>query len=183
MLLWSPSLRAPSRMPQPLTGRYSPVSRILVGRALRAFADGYVSLLLPFYLTACGYTPLEIGALVTATLLGSGVLTLATGFVAHRYHGRTMLLAAAWLMIATGIAFSAFTAFWPLVVVAFVGTMNPSSGDSLTKPSSRRRLSHTGRPTATSRATTSKMRSRSTRTLGFFSMMASSDRACRRLAS
>jgi hypothetical protein len=32
-------------------------------------------------------------------------------------------------MIATGLGFAAFTGFWPLLVVAFVGTMNPSSGD------------------------------------------------------
>ncbi|MGE5523287.1 MAG: MFS transporter [Rhodospirillaceae bacterium] len=121
----------------------SRVTRILVGRALRAFADGYVSLLLPFYLTACGHTPLEIGVLVTATLLGSGVLTLLTGYVAHRYHARTMLLAAAWLMTATGIAFSGVTAFWPLLIVAFVGTMNPSSGDvSIFLPLEQAMLAH-----------------------------------------
>jgi MFS family permease len=132
-----------SRMPQSPAGPYSPVSRILTGRALRAFADGYVSLLLPFYLTACGYSPLEIGVLVTATLLGSGALTLATGLVAHRYHGRTLLLAAAWLMIATGVAFSGATAFWPLLIIAFVGTMNPSSGDvSVFLPLEQAMLAH-----------------------------------------
>jgi MFS family permease len=131
-----------TRMTSP-AGPSSPVSRILTGRTLRAFADGYVSLLLPFYLTACGYTPIEIGVLVTATLLGSGALTLASGFLAHRYHGRTMLLAASWLMIATGIAFSGVTAFWPLLIVAFVGTMNPSSGDvSVFLPLEQAMLAH-----------------------------------------
>jgi MFS family permease len=32
-------------------------------------------------------------------------------------------------MIATGIGFSALASFWPLLIVAFVGTLNPSSGD------------------------------------------------------
>jgi predicted MFS family arabinose efflux permease len=32
-------------------------------------------------------------------------------------------------MVLTGIAFSTFEDFWPLLVVAFVGTLNPSSGD------------------------------------------------------
>ena len=48
---------------------------------------------------------------------------------------------------------------------------NASSGDSLANPSSSRRLSHTGRPTATSRSTTSKIRSLSIWIRGFFSTM------------
>src|SRR5437762_2482921 len=32
-------------------------------------------------------------------------------------------------MAATGLGFAFVTAFWPLLVIAFVGTLNPSSGD------------------------------------------------------
>lgn len=102
---------------------------ILWTRALRAFGDGFVSLLLPFYLTLLGFSALEVGTIVTGTLLGSGALTLAMGFVAHRYRGRSLLLAASVLMSATGVAFVAVTDFWPLLLIAFVGTLNPSSGD------------------------------------------------------
>ncbi len=52
---------------------------LLAARGLRAFGDGYVSLLLPYYLTLLGYGALEIGAIVTATLLGSGCMTLGVG--------------------------------------------------------------------------------------------------------
>ena len=54
---------------------------LLAARAVRAFGDGYVSLLLPYYLTLLGYSALQIGLLVTATLLGSGLMTLAIGFI------------------------------------------------------------------------------------------------------
>jgi MFS family permease len=104
-------------------------NRILVARGLRAFADGYVSLLLPLYLLELGYSPLQIGILATATLLGSGLLTLLVGLRGHRYHYRSVLLAATLLMTATGIGFASFTQFWPLLLVAVVGTLNPSSGD------------------------------------------------------
>ncbi|HET9653275.1 MAG TPA: MFS transporter, partial [Usitatibacter sp.] len=103
--------------------------RLLAARALRAFGDGYVSLLLPLYLLHLGYAPLEVGVIATTTLVGSGVLTLAVGLHAHRFHYRSLLLAATVLLAATGIAFAGVTAFWPLLVVAFVGTLNPSSGD------------------------------------------------------
>ena len=52
------------------------LARLLWVRGLRAFADGYISLLLPLYLIALGFGPLEVGIIATSTLLGSGVLTL-----------------------------------------------------------------------------------------------------------
>jgi MFS family permease len=108
----------------------SPDARLLFWvRALRAFGDGYISLLLPYYLLTLGFDAFQVGAIATATLLGSGLLTLAVGFVAYRFNYRTLLTAAALLMIGTGIGFAALQDFWPLLVVAFVGTMNPSSGD------------------------------------------------------
>jgi hypothetical protein len=39
------------------------------------------------------------------------------------------LLAASLLMLATGIGFSAAPGFWPLLLIAFAGTLNPSAGD------------------------------------------------------
>src|SRR5260221_2606324 len=103
--------------------------RLLWARGLRAFGDGYVSLLLPLYLIPVGLTPLEVGAIATGTLLGSGLLTLLVGLHAWRLRLRTLLLMAAALMAATGLGFAVLTDFWPLFVIAVVGTLNPSSGD------------------------------------------------------
>src|SRR3954451_24085722 len=105
------------------------ITRILVGRGLRSVADGFVALLLPVHLARLGYGALEVGLLATATLLGSALLTLALGYAGHRIRLRQGLLAAALLMAATGLGFAGLDAFWPLLVVAFVGTVNPSSGD------------------------------------------------------
>jgi len=102
---------------------------VLVARGLRAFGDGYVSLLLPVYLLTLGWSPFEVGVVATATLIGSGALALGIGLQAHRHAIRTLLLAATVLMAATGLGFATFTDFWPLLVVAIVGTLNPSSGD------------------------------------------------------
>lgn len=102
---------------------------LLAARALRAFGDGFVSLLLPFYLTLLGHNAFEVGVIVTATLLGSGAMTLAAGFVAHRYRQRSLLLAASVLAAATGTALSVAADFWPLLLIAAMGTLNPSIGD------------------------------------------------------
>jgi len=104
-------------------------SIVLAARGVRALADGFVSLTLPLYLLALGYTPFEVGLLSTATLLGSAALSLTAGVYATRIGYRHALLGAALLMMVTGIAFAGVRGFWPLLVVAFVGTLNPSSGD------------------------------------------------------
>ena len=107
----------------------SPVDRLLAAKASRAFGDGYVSLLLPAYLLDRGFTPWQVGLVATATLLGSGLLTLLIGLNAYRYPNRLLLLSATALMAATGLGFAFVTDFWPLLLVAFVGTLNPSGGD------------------------------------------------------
>ena len=106
------------------------VSLILAARGVRALGDGFVSLTLPLYLLALGYRPLQVGLVSTATLLGSAVLSLAVGAYAARIGYRRALLGVALLMLATGVAFAGVRDFWPLLVVAFVGTLNPSSGDA-----------------------------------------------------
>jgi len=96
---------------------------------VRAFADGVVSVLLPAYLTALGMSALEVGAIATATLLGSAALTLAIGLLAHRAPARALLLGACALMAGTGVGFATLDGFVPLLALAVVGTLNPTAGD------------------------------------------------------
>src|ERR1700736_3364083 len=98
-------------------------------RAARGFGDGFAALILPAYLSALGFGPVRIGIVAAAALLGSAVLTLAIGLIAPRYDLRTLLLACAGLMIATGVAFPSSQHFVFIALIAFIGTMNPSTGD------------------------------------------------------
>jgi MFS family permease len=103
--------------------------RLVWAKGLRAVGDGYVSILLPAYLLALGNSPFDVGVLTTATLLGSAGLTLLVGMTISRFGHRRALLAASVLMILTGLGFATVQVFWPLLLIAFVGTLNPSSGD------------------------------------------------------
>ena len=120
---------------------------LLTTRALRGLADGAVSVLLPGYLTAIGFSPLRVGAIVFGTLLGSAALTLWVGLATDRLGRRRVLLAACALMLVTGIGFATTTSFWPLFVVAVVGTLNPSAGDvSLFLPVEQAALAEAAEP-------------------------------------
>jgi MFS family permease len=102
---------------------------IVIARAVRGFADGFASVLLARYLLELGFSGLQIGLLVTATLIGSAVLTLVAGLRLSRFSARSLLLWSCALMAATGVGFGTVTWFWPLLLVGFVGTLNPSGGD------------------------------------------------------
>jgi MFS family permease len=110
-------------------GTTADAGRLLAARAVRGFGDGFVSILLAVYLAALGFGAVRIGAVATATLLGSAALTLAIGLLGGRWSRRMLLRRSAWLMVGTGIGFALLGDFWPLLLIAFVGTLNPSSGD------------------------------------------------------
>jgi MFS family permease len=104
------------------------LTSIYAARALRDFGDGYVAVLLPVYLLALGLGAFEVGVVATLALLGSAAMTLVIGQIGARVDQRTLLILAAGLMTITGIAFAASSTYAVLLLVATVGTINPSAG-------------------------------------------------------
>src|SRR3954454_22089613 len=118
--------------------------KLLLTRGIRGLADGGVSIVLATYLTPLGFGAFEVSAIITGTLLGSAAVTLAVGLLGYRLSRRGILLGAAVLMAVTGVGFAGLTDFWPLLIVAVAGTLNPSSGDvSVFLPTEQAALAHT----------------------------------------
>jgi MFS family permease len=114
----------------PMTRAAAPPFLLLyAARGVRGFGDGFAVILLPAYLSAIGMSPVEIGVVATAALLGSSLLTLVVGLVAPRHDLRSLLLAGAALMAATGIVLPQAQHVAFILLVAFIGTVNPQSGD------------------------------------------------------
>jgi MFS family permease len=111
-----------------VTGK-SNVTIVYAARAARGFGDGFAVVILPAYLTAIGYSAVQIGVIFTASLLGTALLTLAVGFLASRHDLHRMLLMGAGLIVATGLAFPSFENIVLIAIASFIGTINPSSGD------------------------------------------------------
>jgi MFS family permease len=98
-------------------------------RGIRGFGDGFATIILPAYLDAIGYDPVKIGIVLTGSLLGPAVFTLAIGWIAPRHDLRTLLLGGTALMVFTGLALPNFQHIAVIVIVAFIGTINPSTDD------------------------------------------------------
>ncbi len=101
---------------------------VFFARALRDFGDGFIAVLLPVYLTAIGLGAFEVGLAATLALFGSALMTLGIGYLGAKIDQRKLLIAASGLMIATGLAFAASSTYGIVLLVAFMGTINPSSG-------------------------------------------------------
>ena len=108
---------------------YSDILLLYAARGVRGFGDGFAIIILPAYLSAIGYSPGQIGFVASASLLGTALLTLAIGFIAPRHDLRNLLLGGAVLMACTGLAFPNFDQITFIAIVAFAGTINPSTGD------------------------------------------------------
>ena len=110
--------------------KISPILLIYAARAVRGFGDGFAVIILPAYLSALGYSPVAVGFAATAALLGSAATTLGVGVLGRRHDLRNLLLVGALLMAATGFALAGVEHIAVILIVVFVGTMNPSAGDT-----------------------------------------------------
>jgi MFS family permease len=109
--------------------RRNDVAILFATRAVRLFAYGFLSVVLVLYLAALGFSETKIGTLLTLTLAGDTVLSLAITTRADRVGRRRMLLAGAALMAAAGALFAATSDFWLLLLAATVGVISPAGNE------------------------------------------------------
>ena len=114
--------------PVPASGRPDTLY-LYAARAARGIGDGFAFIILPAYLAELGFDPFQIGVVATAALLGSAATTLTVGFLAARCDLRSLLLIGAVVMAATGLAVAHSHALAAILVIVFIGSLNPSTGD------------------------------------------------------
>ena len=104
-----------------------PDGRILFStRIIRLFAYGFLSVVLALYLVSAGFSKQEIGRLITWTLLGDVIVTLAISTTADRLGRRRMLQVGAGLMVMAGLVFALTKNPVLLIIAAFVGVVSPN---------------------------------------------------------
>jgi len=107
-----------------------PDGRLLfLARAARMFAYGFLSVVLVLYLAGLGFGEGRIGLLLTLTLVGDALISLAITLRADRLGRKRMLILGALLMILAGLPFTLSGSFWVLVVAATLGVISPSGNE------------------------------------------------------
>lgn len=99
---------------------------LFASRIFRMFAYGFVSVILVLYLAAAGLSQVQIGLLLSLTLLGDTVLSFWMAVNADRIGRRRMLQVGALLMFLAGLAFTFTGSFTLLLIAAIVGVLSPS---------------------------------------------------------
>jgi len=103
---------------------------IFVGRALRSFAFGWLSVILALYLVQRGFGPAGIGAVFTATMVEDAVLTMLLSTMAARF-GPARVMAATAPLIALGGLLLALPESRALVLLgAVLGTLSPNGQEA-----------------------------------------------------
>ncbi len=104
--------------------------RIVMARAVRSFGYGFTSILLGITLTSAGFSPFQVGLVLTAALAGDIIAIVLVALYADRIGRRRVLVLLAFLMAISGLVF-AFSRSLPVLLLAgFFGTLSPSSADN-----------------------------------------------------
>lgn len=102
----------------------SDIRRIFVAQGLRALAYGFGSVMLGLTLAARGWSSTEVGALLTAIVAGTALMSIAIGVFGDRIdRRRSYALLFAGLALA-GAAFGLTDEFWILAIMALTGTLS-----------------------------------------------------------
>ena len=105
----------------------TPDGRLLFAtRISRLFAYGFLSVVLVLYLAQVGLTEMEIGLLLTLTLIGDTIISLWITTSADRLGRRRMLVVGTGLMIFAGVLFALTRNFVLLLIAATIGVISPS---------------------------------------------------------
>jgi MFS family permease len=98
-------------------------------RFVRLFGYGLISVVLALYLEVLGLSSAKIGTLLSLTLVGDIVVSLAMTTRADRVGRRRMLILGAALVAIGGVLFAATDSFAVLLMAATIAVISPSGGE------------------------------------------------------
>jgi len=108
----------------------TPDARLLFAtRIARMFGYGLLSVVLVLYLVALGIEGVQVGLILTLTLIGDAAISLWLTTHADRLGRRRILLVGAALMLLAGVVFALSHDFWVLLLAAMVGVISPSGNE------------------------------------------------------
>jgi MFS family permease len=103
---------------------------ILAARIVRAFAYGFLSVVLAIYLKLLGFSDTSIGIVLAATLANSVIFTIIASFYADRIGRRKTLIMYGVLMSIAGAIFLITANYYALIAAAIIGTINVTGSET-----------------------------------------------------
>ena len=105
------------------------ISLLFTTRITRLFAYGFLSVVLALYLSAAGLSEVQIGILLSLTLVGDAGISLWLTTSADRAGRKRTLIAGALLMVLAGIVFLLTRNPLLMTLAAIVGVISPSGNE------------------------------------------------------
>src|SRR4030042_1048434 len=102
---------------------------LFITRIARMFGYGFLSVFLILYLEQVGLSQVQIGLLLTLTLVGDTIISLWITTNADRIGRGRMLIAGGLLMVLAAILFATTRNFYLLLLAATIGVISPSGNE------------------------------------------------------
>jgi len=103
---------------------------IIAGQGIRAAGYGFTAVLLGALLAARGFTPVQVGFVLTALIAGTALASLAVGIFADRFGRRRCYMVFFAGLAAAGLVVAAGPPLWVLLMVAVTGTLSTDVVDN-----------------------------------------------------
>ena len=103
---------------------------LLSARMARTFAYGFLSIIIGIYLKLTGFSEIQIGIVLSATLVNSIIFTLVASFYADRIGRKKVLIIYGILMGISGLIFLATNNYIALIAAALIGTINVTGSET-----------------------------------------------------
>jgi MFS family permease len=101
---------------------------LFAGRALRSVSQAYLVIIVPLYLAALGYKPVQLGIMFAAVAAASAILAALTGILSDRFGRKTLLILISLMTAGGGAIFALSRNFAVLTAAAALGTIGRGGG-------------------------------------------------------
>jgi MFS family permease len=103
---------------------------ILAARIIRTFGYGFLSVILSIYLALIGFTGIQVGLILSTSLINGILFNLIASYYADKLGRRNLLIIYSLLVFSSGITFFATDNYIALIVAAFIGTINVTGSET-----------------------------------------------------
>ncbi len=103
---------------------------LFAARIVRSFSQAILVIVVPLYVSAAGYSTLQVGYLLSFAMAGSTGMTLLVGVFSDRYGRKRILMVIAIIAAIGSAVFAMTTRFWVLSIMAAMASVRGGGAGS-----------------------------------------------------